>query len=140
MSNKRVAVVLFAALFIAGCGGESGQEGSVGTPTASSQTSTPASEPAAPAPATIADLFPEGEGRIMVLNNCSSCHAVACSALGQRTEARWDSIKEAHMDRLPGLSTPQMDTLFGYLAANFNDSRPEPNVPPAFLATGCTPQ
>jgi hypothetical protein len=141
MSIKPVAAVLFAALFITGCGGENPQEGSAGMQAASSQPSAPASAPAtAPAPATIGDLFPEGEGRTMVLNNCSSCHAVACAAIGQRTQSRWAAIQSAHMDRLPGLSEPQMDTLFRYLVASFNDSLPEPNVPAAFLATGCTPQ
>jgi len=141
MSIKRVAAVLFAALLITGCSGESVPEGNATTQTASVQSSAPASVPAAaPAPATIGDLFPEGEGRVMVLNNCSSCHAVACAAIGQRTLSRWTAIQSAHMDRLPGLSEPQMDTLFRYLAASFNDSLPEPNVPAAFLAAGCTPQ
>jgi len=135
MSIKRVAAVLFAALFITGCSSESEQGGNAGTQTASVQSNEPA-----PAPATIGDLFPEGEGRVMVLNNCSSCHAAACAATGQRTLTRWSAIQSSHMDRLPGLSEPEMDTLFHYLATNFNDSLPEPNVPAAFLATGCTPQ
>jgi len=144
MSIKRASMALLAALLLGGCGGETSQEGAATMPDASTADQTIAatsqSEPAAPQPATIADLFPEGDGRIMVLNNCSSCHAVACSAIGQRTEARWDAIQSAHGDRLPGLSESQLDTLFGYLAANFNDTLPEPNVPRAFLATGCTPQ
>jgi hypothetical protein len=29
--------------------------------------------------------------------------------------------------------------MFAYLKASFNDSTPEPVVPPAFLEGGCTP-
>jgi hypothetical protein len=134
MSIKRISIVFFVGLFISGCGGETSQEG------ASEMETSSASAPAAsPQPQTIGDLFPEGDGRALVLNNCSSCHAVACSTIGQRTETRWNSIRLAHIDRLPGLNADEMNTLFGYLSANFSDSMPEPNVPPAFLVMGCTP-
>jgi len=139
MSIKRISIVFFIALFITGCGGESSQEG--GSEMESTAMNISGSELAAsPQPQTIGDLFPEGDGRALVLNNCSSCHAVACSTIGQRTDSRWNSIRLAHIDRLPGLSADEMSTLFGYLSSNFNDSQPEPIVPPAFLIMGCTPQ
>ena len=89
-----------------------------------------------PAPTTVADLFPPGAGRDPVLNNCGSCHNLACSTIGQRTNARWDSLKESHRDNVPGAD---LDVVFAYLKANFNDSKPEPKVPPKFLEGGCTP-
>ena len=91
---------------------------------------------AAAAPATIADLFPPGAGREAVLNTCGSCHNLACSTIGQRTAARWDALKESHKEKV---SDADVDATFAYLKANFNDSKPEPKVPPKFLAGGCTP-
>jgi hypothetical protein len=37
------------------------------------------------------------------------------------------------------LSEQDRETLFGYLKEHFNDSKPEPKVPPQFLEGGCTP-
>jgi mono/diheme cytochrome c family protein len=51
-------------------------------------------------PATVADIFPAGQGRDVVLNNCGSCHNLACSAIGQRTAARWQSLRESHKDKV----------------------------------------
>ena len=85
------------------------------------------------------DLFPEGESRELVLNNCSSCHAVACAVIGQRTAARWNGLKEGHSDRMPGLADGELDRMFAYLQGHFNDTQPEPSVPAAFLEAGCTP-
>jgi len=122
------AFVLGAAL-AAGCGG---------TPPASSA-ATPASPPPAPAapePATLADIFPAGQAREAVLNNCASCHNAACAAIGQRPAARWLALKASHADRVPGVD---LDMVFAYLQEHFNDSRPEPKVPPNLLEGGCTP-
>jgi hypothetical protein len=84
----------------------------------------------------VADVFPAGKGKDAVLSSCGSCHNVACSAIGQRTSERWDSLKASHKDNVPGAD---LDAIFGYLKANFNDSRPQPNIPPHFLEGGCTP-
>lgn len=85
---------------------------------------------------TVADLFPAGSGRELVLNNCGSCHNLACSVIGQRTGERWDALMESHREHVPGADVAAM---FAYLKVNFNDARPEPVVPPAFLEGGCTP-
>jgi hypothetical protein len=87
-------------------------------------------------PATVADLFPPGVGRDDVLNNCGSCHNLACASIGQRTSARWDALEESHKEKVPGA---EVDVMFWYLKAHFNDSQPEPKVPPRFLEGGCTP-
>jgi mono/diheme cytochrome c family protein len=111
-----------------------------------SSTSAPSTKPpaqaaaatraAAPIPATIADLLPPGPGREAVLTNCGSCHNLACSAIGQRMAARWDALKESHKEKV---SDADRDAAFAYLRANFNDTKPEPKVPPKFLEGGCTP-
>lgn len=119
-----------ALLVLAGC--ENGGE---------PESETPAQLPAAPepAPASLADIFPEGLGRTLVIDSCGSCHAAACSAIGQRTEARWKALEADHRDRVADMSDVDYKTLFAYLGENFNNTKPEPNVPPQFLEGGCTP-
>jgi cytochrome c5 len=92
--------------------------------------------PAGPEPANVAELFPTGQGRDVVLNSCGSCHNLACSAIGQRTAARWDSLRESHKDKI---SDADAASAFTYLKSHFNDANPEPKVPPKFLQGGCTP-
>jgi hypothetical protein len=105
-------------------------------PPASTASASPASPPAAAAPATLLDVFPPAPERELVLNNCASCHNAACAAIGQRPSARWDALLASHRDKLTGVD---LDKVFGYLKAHFNDGRPEPKVPPALLEGGCTP-
>ena len=130
-------VVLCGGLLTAGCssaeapGPES--EGTAPMDGAAEVVETP------PMPTTVAELFPEGAGKALVLENCSACHAVACSAMGQRTNGRWDSLKEDHRDKASGLPEEDLDTLFAYLKDNFNEDMPEPMIPPHFLEGGCTP-
>ena len=90
-------------------------------------------------PATIADLFPAGGGRDLVLNTCGACHAVACSVIGQRTATRWNSLKNDHRDKVSNLAEEDLESIFTYLTENFDDSKPEPMVPSHFLEGGCTP-
>lgn len=103
---------------------------------AGQQTAVPSSAPAASGPATVAEILPAGAGREAVLNNCGSCHNLACSAIGQRTGARWDSLKESHVEKV---SSGDLEAAFAYLKATFNESKPEPMVPAKFLEGGCTP-
>lgn len=134
------SVLLALALVVAGCTGES-------APAAESNSdinSPDAALAAAPAaetsrPATVAELFPDGAERQLVLNNCATCHAVACAAMGQRTEARWQELEMAHREHVPNLPDEQRERIFAYLAEHFNDSRPEPDIPPEFIVQGCTP-
>jgi hypothetical protein len=93
----------------------------------------------APMPKTLNELFPEGLGKPLVLESCGSCHAIGCSAIGQRTEARWENLKEDHRDKVASLSEQELETVFGYLNEHFGAAKPEPRVPPHFLAGGCTP-
>jgi mono/diheme cytochrome c family protein len=92
----------------------------------------------APEPKTAADIFPPGNGRDLVLANCASCHNVACSAIGARPAARWAALKESHSETFASRPA-ELDLMFAYLAANFDDRKPEPKVPAAFLEGGCTP-
>lgn len=109
---------------------------SAGSESSSQAQSTKAPAQTPPMPATVADLFPPGPGREPVLNNCGSCHNLACSTIGQRMASRWDALKESHKEKA---SDADLDATFAYLKANFDDSKPEPKVPPRFLEGGCTP-
>jgi hypothetical protein len=123
-----------------GCGEASAGGGGEAVPSEANSTEVTSSASAASTrPETVRDLFPEGEDRDLVLNNCSSCHAVACAVIGQRTAARWNALKEGHSDRMPGLAEGELDRMFAYLQAHFDDTQPEPSVPAAFLEAGCTP-
>lgn len=126
---------MVAALVAAACGQSTPaeKEAPAASPAAAPA---PAAEPAAAEPATISDLFPPGNGRELVLANCSTCHNVACSVIGQRTPERWASLEVAHRDKLSGVDLP---TIFSYLRSNFDASKPEPKVPARFLEGGCTP-
>lgn len=131
-SPKRISLsATLALLVLAGC--ENGGE--------QPESETPAQPPAAPepAPTSLADIFPEGLGRTLVIDSCGSCHAAACSAIGQRTEARWKALEADHRDRVADMSDVDYKTLFAYLGENFNSTKPEPKVPPQFLEGGCTP-
>lgn len=118
--------------FLTGCGGSPGTDPEV-------PEESPEPTVAAAAPASIADIFPEGLGQTLVLDTCGACHAAACSAIGQRTQARWANLKEDHRDKVSDMSDEDYTVLFAYLSENFNDTKPEPVVPPQFLEGGFTP-
>jgi len=140
-----VAQLVFLVAFawaLTACGdGAAPASQDTGPVAASAPSDPPAQLAAAPAdePRTLADLFPEGEGRELVLNNCSACHAAACAAMGQRPSSRWEDLREAHREHVPSLSDEQLRTVFAYLGSNFDDQRPEPFIPARFLDQGCTP-
>ena len=129
-----VVAVIYAGSLLAGCA-EAGAPSVDDVESASSATR----EAVGAEPATLADLFPEGSGKALVLDTCGECHALACSAIGQRTLARWAGLEEDHRDKASNLSEENLETIFAYLSEHFNDSRPEPRVPPRFLEAGCTP-
>lgn len=95
---------------------------------------------AAPKSGTLPQILPPGTGQTLLLQNCSSCHSAVCAVKGQRPAGRWAGLKEDHKDKVTGLSDTDMNTLFAYLAENFNDTKPEPKLPPELAQQGsCTP-
>ncbi len=137
MRSTALALLLMGGLVFAACGGgaDAPKPESAAPAPASAPASTPAAAPAAEYK-TVADIFPEGPEKALVLNNCASCHNVACSAMGQRTDDRWNSLKEAHKERVSGAD---VDAIFKYLQTSFGGGKPEVKIPPAFLEGGCTP-
>lgn len=95
---------------------------------------------AAPKAGTLPQILPPGKGQTLLLENCSSCHSAVCAVKGQRPTGRWAGLKEDHKDKVTGLSEGDMNTLFAYLVENFNDTKPEPKLPPELAQQGsCTP-
>lgn len=140
--HRRLGLLLTAAAIVtaAACGGGSPADTAAGGTTAET-TATPApaamaAAPTAAVPATVADIFPPGAAREQVLNNCASCHNVACAAIGQRSVDRWNALKASHRDNV---ANANLDVIFAYLNEHFGADKPQPQVPPAFLEGGCTP-
>lgn len=137
------AAIIVGGWLLAACG-KSGTPAAETTRSAAPASAQPPSPPdtagtgAAEAP-NVASFFPQGPGRELVLDTCGSCHPVACSARGQRSATQWDRIRESHEDKVSGITSAQMDVLYSYLKANFNDTKPEPQIPAEFLQQGCTP-
>ena len=121
------------------------------TPTPVPSTPTPMPATPTPVPATptagrttqkvdLDKLFPPGEGRDLVLTTCVACHSFVCSVRGQRPAGHWQTIKIGHRQKTPGLNDEDYDALFAYLAENFNDTKPEPELPEALMQIGCNVQ
>ena len=138
-----LAAVIVSGCVLAACGpSDNTAQAPASTPAASQPQPQPTPATAAIAaakPLSVADLFPPGAGRDQVLDTCGTCHPVACSARGQRTAAQWDRIMETHKDKLTSVSGENLNALFSYLKAHFNDTTPEPQIPAEFLQQGCTP-
>lgn len=81
-------------------------------------------------------IFPAGPGRDLLLNNCTGCHTFLRIVVGRRSKDQWDYVKRDMRGKVSQLSDQDVDTLFAYLEANFNDAKPVPNLPNWFLQTG----
>ena len=129
-------LVLAASMTACGGGTPAAKPESAAPPPASSPAASTTTAGAANEPNNVADLFPPGPGRDAVLNNCSACHNLACSLIGQRTPERWSELQKSHSDKVPDTD---LGVLFGYLSSHFSNAQPEPKVPAKFLQGGCTP-
>lgn len=110
--------------------------------TAPTSTATTAASAATPAtkPGNIASLLPAGAGRDLLFASCSGCHSALCPVIGQRAAGHWERVKLQHRSEVSSLSDTDFKTLFDYLAANFNDTKPEPALPPEIKQTiNCAP-
>lgn len=74
-------------------------------------------------------IFPPGKGRDLVLFNCTGCHSFVRVITGQRTLGAWQVVRGSMQSRVSSLSDQEIDDLFAYLEANFNDSKPAPDLP-----------
>jgi mono/diheme cytochrome c family protein len=92
----------------------------------------PTAVPTAPAASAKVDLdkiFPAGKGRDLLLLNCSACHSFVRAVVGQRTKDAWEVVKRNMRSRVSGMSEQDFETVFAYLEANFDDTKPPPDLP-----------
>jgi hypothetical protein len=82
------------------------------------------------------EILPGRPGEL-VFNNCTGCHSIVCSVIGQRTIEQWETVKRGHRDKVPGVSDEDYDLLFTFLEDNFNNTKPEPALPQRLLDLGC---
>ncbi|MDR0788558.1 MAG: hypothetical protein LBG44_11955 [Gemmatimonadota bacterium] len=141
MNPVLLLVMLTGSLFLGGCKAE---QDNMPLPAATEASEfvlipEPYVVPAPPAiPQTVEEIFPDVGRRWLVLNNCATCHAVACLALGQRTPAQWAAVEATHTNAIPGMSKEDLGKAFDYLKRHFNNNTPEPVTRPEWLNGECT--
>ena len=108
-------------------------------PTTAATTSAGAATPATK-PGSMASFLPAGPGRDLLLTNCGNCHSPLCPVIGQRAAGHWQTVKTNHKSQVGAMSDSDYKTLFDYLEANFNDTKPEPALPAEMkLGITCAP-
>ena len=86
----------------------------------------------------IDQIFPAGPGRNLVLNNCVNCHTITPIVVLQLTKEAWERSGRDHRERVYALNDAEFHTLYDYLIANFNPSKPVPQLPKELLETWTT--
>lgn len=102
-------------------------------PTKASATPTPQASSSGQQKLNMDDYMPKGTGRDLVLRDCTTCHSIVPIITGQRPNARWLSLKQDHRDKASGVNQADYDAEFNYLMENFNNTKPEPQLPAWFI-------
>ncbi len=79
------------------------------------------------------EIFPAGEGRDLVLNNCQNCHTWVPIVVLRMNDAEWARSSREHRGRVEALEDEDFETLYAYLSSTFTPERPVPELPPALL-------
>jgi mono/diheme cytochrome c family protein len=129
--SRRSALLLLAAALAAGGCSEGSSAAGAGAGGANTAVATTSSD--GQMRVDMDAIFPAGEGRDLLLNNCQSCHTWAPIVVLQMTPEEWDRWAVEHRPRVSNLTEEEFTTLKAYLVENFNPSRPVPELPPALL-------
>ena len=70
-----------------------------------------------------ADL-PEGEGKEVIQQECTSCHTADRIAGQKKSKSDWQDTVERMMGKGAGLSSKEYDVLIAYLVKNFSKEDP----------------
>jgi mono/diheme cytochrome c family protein len=100
----------------------------------------PVAAPAATSATTVnlEEIFPPGNGRDLVLDNCQNCHTFVPIVVLQKDKESWRHWASEHRQKVPNLSDAQFTTLSEYLTANFGPHRPVPPLPKELLDSWTT--
>ena len=138
-SQAGFVLAAFAALaLLGGCAAPAGSGAPKAANAAKKTEAPPAADPKASASKTsvnLDEIFPPGRGRELVLNNCTTCHTFVPIVILQMTKEAWQRNSRDHRGRVTALSDADFKTLYQYLQASFNPSRPVPKLPPELLET-----
>ena len=80
-------------------------------------------------------IFPPGDGRDLVLNNCQNCHTFVPIVVLQMDKDAWARNSLDHRYRVASVSDEDFKRLYTYLVANFHPDRPVPKLPKELLDT-----
>lgn len=84
-------------------------------------------------------MAPPGTGRDLLMMNCGNCHSFVCAFRGQRTLGHWELVLRMHKaEHWVYMDENELEFLFSYLEANFNDQKPVPEIPDVLADQGCT--
>jgi mono/diheme cytochrome c family protein len=73
-----------------------------------------------------ADSLPEGKGKALALTNCTACHAANTWTTQHHTRDQWNTILDTMVSRGLTVSDADLDTIGGYLSANFGPAQKDP--------------
>lgn len=83
-------------------------------------------------------IFPAGDGRNLVLDNCQNCHTFVPIVVLQKDPESWQQWTTEHREKVASLSDDQFQTVLAYLTANFGPHRPVPTLPKELLDSWTT--
>ena len=118
-------VIVFAALVAGACGSAPGGQDA---PASTAGDSTPLR-------VNLDEIFPQGPGRDLVLENCQNCHTFVPIVVLQMDKDAWQRNSLDHRERVTTLTDEQFKTVYEYLTTNFGPHRPVPRLPKELLKT-----
>jgi hypothetical protein len=78
-------------------------------------------------------IFPRGEGRELLLRDCTNCHSFVPMAIAQKSREDWESNALWHREQLPRVSDEEYDAIYEYLIENFGPDHVVPELPQVLL-------
>jgi mono/diheme cytochrome c family protein len=133
---KAYLVVGVLTVVAAGCGGPAASlEPGAAAKTAGAAPAERQQVSNEPAHLNLEDIFPPGNGRDLVLENCQTCHTFVPIVILQKDKDAWNHWKVDHRDRVSNLTEDQFKALSEYLVASFGPHRPVPKLPAELLET-----
>lgn len=133
-SNTLVALLIGGVVTaLAACGAPGG-----GAPGSAPDAASYRAATGSPSKLNLDEIFPPGDGRELVLDNCQNCHTFVPIVVLQMEKDAWQRSSVDHRDRVNNLSDEELKIVYEYLTANFGPHRPVPTLPKEFLESWTT--